>query len=507
MASEPLTIGARLDEVATAHAHRPALRHRDGWLTHAEAERRASTLARHLRDRGVAPGDRVVIALRNTAALRLAEHAVWKRGAVRVSLTPRLHPAEIAAIAEDCSAMVVLCEADAVDAVRAHAPGHTVIVPRGDLLAPAPAPLPAEAVAADDTAMLLYSSGTTGRPKGVEVTHRMWAAQLAAVHRQLPPLRATDVVAVAAPMAHFAGSISLDYALSGAATVPVATFDPRALLRLAAELRVTVLPLVPVLLTALAREQLRDPVPLPALRAVVYGGSSIAAPDAEAAVAAFPDVLHQFYGLAEALAPVTALTPADHHDGALRRTAGRFTGLAEHRIVDGELRLRGAAVAAGYHGDPERSRAAFDDDGWYRTGDLVAVHASGGVEIVGRRSDTIITGGFNVSPGEVEAVLRELPGIADVAVAGVAHERWGEGVSAFLVLDHDGRRRHPTAESLHAAVDTACRRQLAAYKTPVHAWAIDELPRNAAGKIDRRCLRAAAETAIAAGRIDGPLHL
>jgi len=247
-------------------------------------------------------------------------------------------------------------------------------------------------------------------------------------------------------------------------------------------------------------------VPLRALRAIVYGGSSLAGPDARDAATAFPGVLHQFYGLAEALAPVTALAPADHDDPDLRRTAGRFTGLAEHRIVDDELHLRGDAVASRYWRNDEQTAAAFDGDGWYRTGDLVSVHPSGAVEIVGRRSDVIITGGFNVSPGEVEAVLRLLPGIRDAVVAGTAHDRWGEGVSAFVVLDDAGLRTYSTVADLHTAVVIACRRRLAAYKSPVRTWMLDELPRNAAGKVDRRRLRSAAEAAAPSGHADGRLH-
>lgn len=505
MASEPFTIGARLDEAAEQHASRPALRQGDVWLSHRDADLRASAFALHLRTLGVGAGDRVLLALRNTAALRLVEHAIWKLGAVRVSLTPRLHPEEIAAIGEDCDAVVLVCEASAVDEVALRSPGRLTISPDDALLAPAAESLPSASVEADDLAMMLYSSGTTGRPKGVEVTHRMWAAQFAAVQDRLPAMGPTDVVAVAAPMAHFAGSISLDYAFAGAATIPVAEFDASSFLQLAADLGATVLPMVPVLLTMITREQRRAPVPLPALRAIVYGGSSMAEPDARDAAAAFPGALNQFYGLAEALAPITALSPADHDDPELRRTAGRFTGVAEHRIVDDELHLRGEVVASRYWRNEEQTAAAFDEDGWYRTGDLVAVHPSGAVEIVGRRSDVIITGGFNVSPGEVEAVLRLLPGVDDAVVAGTEHDRWGEGVSAFVVLDTAGMRSYPTVADLHAAVVHACRRRLAAYKSPVRTWIVDELPRNGAGKVDRRRLRAAAEAAALRGRADGRL--
>lgn len=515
--SRPLTVAAQLARARRDFADRPALLTPAGWWTFADTGEAADGALAVLAEAGALPGDRIVLALPNSAVLRILEQAVLAAGLVRVAVSPRLHPAEIAAIARDAEARVVCCAPAAVDDVAAAAPSSRVLafadtadsVHTPDTLrdrrdeAPAwPEPAPG------DTAMLLYSSGTTGSPKGAVVTHESWVQQTRRALAQLPPIGPGDVVLAAAPMAHFGGSIALDCAVAGAATVTLARPDPEALLAAVQGHGATVLPLAPVLLSRLVDAARRAGVSgLPTLRAVPYGGSPISVESLAAAADLLPGVLHQFYGLAEALAPLSVLSPADHDRAArllrdadpharaagrsLASSAGRWLPGTEARIVAGELRVRGAGVGSGYWRRPELTARAFRD-GWFATGDLARFDGDL-LHILGRADDLIISGGYNIHPGEVERVLAAADGVADVAVLGMPHPVWGRAVVAAVVLDPEARARHrgeTGRRRLLTALADRARASLADYKKPLDVHILDELPRNAAGKLDRRRLRA-----------------
>lgn len=541
------------------YATAPALLGPAGWRDFAELGAAARRTAYRLARLGLRPGDRVLLALANCAELMVCEHALFGSGLVRVAVSERLHPREIAGIAADCAAALVVCENDAAAPVRAllaAGPTGTEAPARASRAAPAgteggaaPAgegawrpggnggagtvvlsvaeaaelaapgvpdrwpdwPLPG----VDDLAALMYTSGSTGQPKGAMVSQRGWVAMLRGFWAALPPLGPGDVAVHAAPMSHFGGSVGTAVALRGGASVPVRRFDAAAVLDTVARHAATVLPSVPTMLKALT-EAAAGRTDLGSLRAIPYGGSGISAPAAARAQQAFGSVLYQCYGLSEALAPVTVLDARDHAAGGDRlASAGRPTPEVEVRIVPvgpepstepgvdgvavpdpgehvsdvdgavGEVWLRGACVLPGYWGRPAASVAARTPDGWFRTGDIGRIDAAGYLYLVDRISDVIVSGGFTVYPSEVERAIAELPEVADVVVFGVPHERWGEAVAALVVPGAGARLS--TAD-----VVQACRDRLASYKKPLQVEIADVLPTSSTGKVARRALRAAA---------------
>lgn len=541
------------------YATAPALLGPAGWRDFADLGAAARRTAYRLARLGLRPGDRVLLALANCAELMVCEHALFGSGLVRVAVSERLHPREIAGIAADCAAALVVCENDAAAPVRAllaAGPTGTEAPARAGRAAPAgteggaaPAgegawrpggnggagtvvlsvaeaaelaapgvpdrwpdwPLPG----VDDLAALMYTSGSTGQPKGAMVSQRGWVAMLRGFWAALPPLGPGDVAVHAAPMSHFGGSVGTAVALRGGASVPVRRFDAAAVLDTVAWHAATVLPSVPTMLKALT-EAAAGRTDLGSLRAIPYGGSGISAPAAARAHQAFGAVLYQCYGLSEALAPVTVLDARDHAAGGDRlASAGRPTPEVEVRIVPvgpepstepgvdgvavpdpgehvsdvdgavGEVWLRGACVLPGYWGRPAASVAARTPDGWFRTGDIGRIDAAGYLYLVDRISDVIVSGGFTVYPSEVERAIAELPEVADVVVFGVPHERWGEAVAALVVPGAGARLS--TAD-----VVQACRDRLASYKKPLQVEIADVLPTSSTGKVARRALRAAA---------------
>lgn len=474
------------------HPHRPALITPDGTWTFAGLDAWATHAAARLADLGARPGDRVAVLARNGPAYVAAIHAAPRCGAVLAPLNIRLAPAELAWQLADCGATLLLHDAE--HAGIAAALGAVPRVALEDLVRPGPdagASRQERAVALDAPHTIIYTSGTTGRPKGAVLTigNHWWSAMGSALNLGL---RDDDRWLAVLPLFHVGGlAIVLRGAIYGIPVVLHERFDPAAALEAIDRQGVTIASLVAVMLQRML--DLRGATPFPAhFRCALLGGGPTPRPLLEAcAVRGVP--VAPTYGLTEAASQVATLAPAD----VPRKpdSVGQPLLPTEVRIVNdagldaapgevGEIWVRGPTVTPGYHGPPGAG-AAVIVDGWLRTGDLGHRDAEGFLYVVDRRSDLIISGGENVYPAEVEAVLLAHPAVAEAGVIGIPDPTWGQAPVAFVVLASGWS---PT-EALAAEVLAFCRERLAAYKRPRRLRFVAALPRTAAGKLQRARLR------------------
>jgi acyl-CoA synthetase (AMP-forming)/AMP-acid ligase II len=476
-------------------------------LTRAEVAARSAAVAAGLRARGVGRGDLVAVAMPNLAWWPVVALGVWRAGAAVEALSPLWTAEESArvlsgavprmAIAFGPFAPMVstaLREIGADAEVFAIGDGTAAATPIQELLtADAGDPFAEPALDPSDLAVLPFSSGTGGLPKGIRLTHGNLAAAAAQANACLGAAAAVDreaVVLAGAPFFHSLGlSLMLCGPLLGGATiVTMARPELERSLELASAHRATHMALPPGIFEALADDPRVDEHDLSSLRIVVTGGAHLA-PDAEARVSARLDCLaRQGYGMTEATCTISApllrpSTPA---------TVGWLAPGTEARLIDpatgadvddgesGELWVRGPQVMEGYHGLPEPTAEILTSDGWLRTGDLVAIRDDGQLEIRDRLKELIKVKGASVAPAEVELVLREHPAVRDACVVGVHDSDTGEAPIAFVVLDGAAE----PGELLSFAAE-----RLAGYKRPREVIEVDALPRLPTGKLVRRELR------------------
>ncbi|POX45408.1 o-succinylbenzoate--CoA ligase [Streptomyces sp. Ru71] len=461
--------------------HRTALIHGDTRISYARLYERTTRLAHALRARGVRRGDRVAYLGPNHPAYLETLFAAGTLGAVFVPLNTRLAGPEIAYQLADSGAKIL------VHAGAGHpdAPASLEVGPAyEEALASASGDPIDEPVAADDTCVIMYTSGTTGRPKGAMLTHAnlTWNALNVLVDTDLV---ADDRALVSAPLFHTAGlnMLTLPVLLKGGTCVLVESFDPAATLELIERHRITFMFGVPTMYDRVVREPGWADADLSSLRLLTCGGSPVPLP----LITAYQQrglTFLQGYGMTEA-APGTLFLDAEHAVSKAG-SAGVPHFFSDVRVVrpdltpvdvgeTGEVVVRGPHVMAGYWGLPEESAAAFAD-GWFRSGDAARVDEDGYVRIVDRIKDMIISGGENVYPAEIEDLLLAHPDVVECAVIGVPDPAWGE-VPRAVVVPRAGSVADP--EAILAFLSG----RLAKYKIPKSVVFADELPRTASGKL------------------------
>lgn len=496
----------QLERHAQMQPQAVALRFMGRTLTWADLQRRVSALAGALSRRGVGFGDRVMILMLNRPEFVEAMLATNMLGAIAVPLNFRLTPSEIGFLVEDCEARVVVTEevlAPVATGVRQIQPLLDTIVVAGgatddqvlgyeDLInEPAGAREPVD-VPNDSPALIMYTSGTTGRPKGAVLTHTNLTGQtMTGLYTNGADLN-NDVGFIGVPLFHIAGVGNLlGGLLLGLPTViyPLGAFEPGQLLDVLAAEKVTGIFLVPAQWQAVCAEQQARPRDL-RLRVMSWGAAP--APDAllREMSAIFPGTqILAAFGQTE-MSPVTCMLLGE--DAIRKRgSVGKVIPTVSARVVDenmndvpigevGEIVYRAPTLMAGYWNNPAATAEAFAG-GWFHSGDLVRMDEDGYVWVVDRKKDMIISGGENIYCAEVENVLASHPGIVEVAVIGRAHEKWGEVPIAVAAVRTDGLRLDDLDEFLNE--------RLARYKHPKSLEIVDALPRNPAGKVLKTELR------------------
>ena len=485
-----------LTATAESWPDRVALRAGQDFTTYAGLEQATARVAELLRERGVAPGDRVGIMLPNVREFAYAYYGVLRAGAVVVPMNVMLKEREVGFYLGDSGATLVIAWhelADPAGAGAAAAGAARLLVEPGQFGPSASrieAQEPVAERAADDTAVILYTSGTTGKPKGAELTHSNLAIN-ADVTKQLLSICPEDVILGALPLFHaFGQTCGLNVAVSsGASLALVQRFDAGAVLESIERDRVTVFEGVPTMYSALLNHPLRERSDASTLRLGVSGGAALPVELLHGFERAFDCTILEGYGLSET-SPVACFNHPNH----IRKPGSIGTPVegVEMKLVDdsraevesgevGEIAIRGHNVMKGYWNRAEATADAIDSEGWFYSGDLARIDEDGCYFIVDRKKELIIRGGYNVYPREIEEVLYEHPAVREAAVIGIAHPELGEEVAAAIALK-------PGARATETEIREFVKTNVAAYKYPRHLWFVDELPKGATGKILKRAI-------------------
>lgn len=486
MSTQHLQIGDLITRAGRFFGDAPALVHGSRTMTFAEFDSATDRLGNALLAHGLQPGDHVSVLVPNGIDGVVTYYALAKAGLVRVPLNARETDPELAYKISDSQSRALITDG--------RIPAQTEIVIHTD-------ELEAMMTAADDSPCrvardpeaplrLAYTGGTTGKPKAVVLTTR---SEIAEVDNflvdLLPDISPDSAMLHAAPITHGSGAFFLPHLVKGARNVILEKFTPQGFIDAAADHGATATFMVPTMIAMLLEDAEIDPEKL-RLSRLCYGGAPIAPALLARGIERLGPVFAQLYGQAEAPLAITCLQPWEHTPERLA-SAGKPYTFVEVEIRDkdgntlpagtaGEVVTRGPHTMSGYWQRPDATAETLGTDGWLRTGDIGQLDEQGFLYLLDRRHDVIISGGFNVYPREVEDVLLTHPAVIEAAVVGVDDPRWGQRVSAAVVVRSDVDEE---------ALMTHCAEALAGFKRPRHIEFWDELPKSPVGKSLRRTVR------------------
>ncbi len=490
-------LGSILEQAATSQPDRPAVRMDDLVLTYRQLYDAAARVTSLLSAAGIEPGDRVGLMLPNVPAFPIAFYGALGAGAVVVPMNPLLKGREVAYYLGDSGAKLLFAwHAMAGEAAKGAADAGAQMVAVDDpALAGALADVTPQTswadAAADDDAVILYTSGTTGTPKGAQLTHGGLGRNAQLTAETLLNNSPDDVIMGCLPLFHVFGlTCGLNAAVTAGGTMTLLPrFDPGKALEIIERDSVTIFEGVPTMYAAMLHLPDADPAKAATLRLCVSGGAAMPVEILRGFEEKFGCIILEGYGLSET-SPVASF----NHPDKVRKPGSIGTPVVgvEMRLVGndgadvpagevGEIAIRGHNVMRGYWGRPEATAEAIPD-GWFRTGDLARVDEDGYYFIVDRKKEMIIRGGYNVYPREIEEVLHEHPAVAEAAVIGIPHDSLGEEVGAAVALK-------PGAAATPEELRAFTKERVAAYKYPRHVWLVAELPKGPTGKILRREVR------------------
>jgi long-chain acyl-CoA synthetase len=470
---------------------------RDTWCSYREFARRAAALAGWLHAQGIAPGDRVALFAPNSPQYLVMLWGVWWSGAAAVPINAKLHAREVAWILQHSGTRLAFCDAASCDALAALAPDVRLLteVPQLDGARAIGAPVPR---ADTDPAWLFYTSGTTGRPKGVVLGARQLREASLGYLSEVQSVAPGDAMLHPAPLSHGSGLYHLPYVMHGGVNVVPTSggFDPAEVIDLAAHWRNASLFAAPTMVRRLVDHVLQSGRKPEGLATITYGGGPMYLADIEQALDVIGPHFAQIYGQGESPMTITVLPRDVINDSAHPRHRERLASVGhaqpmlelsirnaegiELRIGEtGEVCVRGDIVMQGYWQQPEATAAAIRD-GWLYTGDVGRLDGEGFLTLLDRSKDLIISGGSNIYPREVEEVLLQHPAVHEASVIGRRDAEWGESVVAYIVT-----RAPVSADQL----DAHCQQHIARFKRPKHYRFVDALPKNHYGKVLKTELR------------------
>ena len=495
-----MNLAHSLQRIALADPRRPAVYDGDRLLhDYGGLADRAARLATAFLAAGLQPGDRVAIFMRNHPAYLEVLYGAWWAGLAVVPMNAKLHLREAQWILDHAQARWAVVTSDVGEGLQA--PDRTIDAasPEYDVLFSL-APSAMAERAGEDLAWLFYTSGTTGKPKGVMLSHRNLMTMGLTYFVDVDPIDPRDAIVYGAPMSHGAGIYAIPHVMAGARHVVPASggFDPAEIFELAGSIGRLSMFAAPTIVKRLVDHAEDSGADCAGFKTIVYGGAPMYAADIERAIRVMGPRFVQIYGQGESPMVITALARSHLGDTAHPRHAQRLAsvGIAqtpvEVRVTTpdgkplpigkvGEVLVRGDTVMTGYWRDPQASAAALRD-GWLFTGDMGSLDEAGFLTLKDRSKDVIISGGSNIYPREVEEVLLLAPGVAEAAVVGAFDPEWGEIVVAFIV-PRPGHAIDP------AELDAVCLEHIGRFKRPKRYEMVNALPKNNYGKVLKTVLR------------------